>query len=120
MTCGEEVETEPWDVGTETLASPTRDVEVEVVRSLQGEKKMEGITHVGSPVLNGVKAVGEAFVVPGASLILDGNVKGGALHFAGAYVARALLGPIGWALVAADSFSVSVSGKNLYEHFTKS
>jgi hypothetical protein len=71
----------------------------------------------GSPVLNGVKIAGEALVVPGASLLLDGNVKAGATHIVGAVVARALLGPLGWAYVAADSFSVSVSGKHLHQQF---
>ena len=77
---------------------------------------MQSVTHNGTPILNGVKAAGEAIVVPGASLLLDGNIKGSATHIVGAYVARALLGPIGWAYIAADSFSVSVSGKNLHEH----
>jgi hypothetical protein len=74
----------------------------------------------GTPVLNGVKAAGEAFLMPGSSLILDGDVKGAAIHVAGAYVARAVLGPIGWAYMAADSFSKSVSGKYLHQYFTPS
>jgi len=74
-------------------------------------------THEGSALVNGVKAAGEVLLVPGASLILDGNVKGATTHVVGAFVARALLGPIGWAFMAADSFSVSVSGKNIHEHF---
>ncbi len=72
-----------------------------------------------TPILNGVKAAGEVFVFPGSSLILDGNVKSGATHMVGACLARVLLGPVGWAYVAADSWSVSVSGKNLHEHFIK-
>jgi hypothetical protein len=78
---------------------------------------MVSATHSGSPILNGVKAAGEVFVVPGSSLILDGNVKGSVAHVGGAYLARAIFGPIGWAYFAADSFSVSVTGKNLHEHF---
>jgi len=74
----------------------------------------------GTPVLNGVKAAGEVFLVPGSSLILDGDVKDAAIHVAGAYVARALLGPIGWAYFAADSYSKSVSGKSLYQYFIPS
>ena len=77
---------------------------------------MQSVTQNGTPILNGIKAAGEVMVVPGASLLLDGNIKGSATHIVGAYVARALLGPIGWAYLAADSFSVSVSGKNLHEH----
>lgn len=71
-----------------------------------------------APVLNnGVKVAGEALVVPGASLLLDGNVKGAATHIVAAFIARALLGPVGWAYVAANSFSVSVSGKHLHQQF---
>lgn len=80
---------------------------------------MQTETHNGSPVLNGVKAAGEVMVVPGASLVLDGNIKDGATHIVGAFVARALLGPIAWGYIAADSFSKSVSGKNLHQHFLK-
>jgi len=71
----------------------------------------------GSPILNGVKAAGEAFAFPGASLVIDGNIKSAAVHVAGAVVARALIGPIGWFYFAADSFSKSVSGKNLHQYF---
>ena len=88
---------------------------VDIIPSTKGERIME---QVGShPILNGVKAAGEALVVPGASLILDGNVKSSAVHMLGAVVARALVGPVGWIYFAADSYSVSVSGKNLHEHF---
>jgi hypothetical protein len=69
-------------------------------------------------VTNALKVAGEAFVVPGASLVADGDIRGGAFHIAGAFVARALLGPIGWVLVAANSYSNSVSGKHLHEHFS--
>jgi len=80
---------------------------------------METATPVvsGSPVLNGVKIAGEALVVPGTSLLLDGNVKSGTTHIVGAFIARALLGPFGWAYVAADSFSLSVTGKHLHQQF---
>ncbi|HEY4088951.1 MAG TPA: DUF6072 family protein [Bryobacteraceae bacterium] len=89
-----------------------------MIDSIEGEEEMQTETHNGTPVLNAVKAAGEACVIPGASLLLDGNIKGGATHLAGAYVARAVLGPIGWAYFAADSFSLSVSGKNLFAHFS--
>jgi hypothetical protein len=66
---------------------------------------------------NGIKAVGEAVIAPGSSLIIDGDVKNGAMHLAGGLAAKAFLGPIGWGLVAADSFSLSVSGKHIHQHF---
>jgi len=78
---------------------------------------MPSVAQSGTPILNGVKLAGEVLVVPGTSLLLDGNIKSGAFHVAGAYAARALLGPIAWAYVAADSFSVSVSGKHLHQQF---
>jgi hypothetical protein len=65
---------------------------------------------------NGVKLAGEAFVLPGSSLLLDGNLTAGGLHLAGAYVASALIGPIGWVLVAANSFSKSTTDKHLVGH----
>src|SRR3569832_2065673 len=72
--------------------------------SLKGDSVM--VNRPDAPVLtNALKAAGEAYVVPGASLVADGDIRGGALHVAGAFVARALLGPIGWALVAANSYS---------------
>jgi len=71
----------------------------------------------GTPILNGVKAASEALAFPGASLVIDGNVKGAALHVVGACAARALLGPVGWFYFAANSFSKSVSGKNLHQYF---
>ena len=78
---------------------------------IKGEVKMS------TELKNGIKAASEAFVVPGSSLIIDGDVKNGALHLAGGLAARSLLGPIGWGLVAADSFSLSVSGKHIHQHF---
>lgn len=67
---------------------------------------------------NAVKLASEGLVAPGASLLLDGDFKGGGAHLIVGLVAKALLGPIGWLLVAADSFSKSTTGKNVYAHFT--
>src|ERR1700743_2205889 len=61
----------------------------------------------------GVKLAGEAVVVPGASLFLDGRVLLGSVHVAAAFAAKMALGPLGWALVAANSYSRSVTGKHL-------
>lgn len=73
-----------------------------------------------TPVLErAVKVVGEA-CVPGASLLLDGRIKEGAIHTAAGLGGRLLLGPIGFVLAAANSFSNSVAGKHLHEHFKKS
>ena len=92
-----------------------------VILSPKGETVMVQVQDTnlvnGTPILNGVKAAGEVFAFPGASLVIDGNIKGAALHIAGATAARVLLGPVGWFYFAADSFSKSVSGKNLHEYF---
>ena len=64
----------------------------------------------------GIKLVGERFA-PGSSLLLDGELALGAAHLVGGLAARAVFGPLGWILVAANSYSRSVTGKNLPEHF---
>lgn len=71
----------------------------------------------GTTFARGVKLAGEAFVVPGSSLILDGRVGAGAAHLVGGLVAGALLGPVGYFLVAANSYTKSVTDHHLHEHF---
>jgi hypothetical protein len=70
-------------------------------------------------VSNGVKLLGEAFITPGSSLILDGRVGAGLLHGAIGWGAVALLGPIAGPivrlLVAANSYSKSVSEQSLLD-----
>ena len=63
----------------------------------------------------GIKILGET-VVPGASLVLDGKLLPGAAHLVGGLVARWAFGPVGWLLVAANSYSKSVTGRSLTEH----
>ncbi len=65
-------------------------------------------------ISNGVKLVSET-VLPGSSLLLDGRVKEGAAHMAAGLAARVFLGPIGWGIVAANSFSKSVSDQGLVD-----
>lgn len=66
-------------------------------------------------VNNGVKLIGET-MLPGASLLLDGNLVNGAAHVAVGAAAAAFVAPWAVLLVVADSFSKSVSGKNLWDH----
>ena len=63
-------------------------------------------------ISNGVKIVGET-LLPGTSLLMDGRAKEGAGHAIVGLAARTLLGPIGWGLVAANSFVKSVSDQSL-------
>lgn len=67
---------------------------------------------------NAVKLVGEVFV-PGASLFMDGKILPGGAHLVAGVLARAVLGPVGLALVVANSFSKSTTGKSLLKQFVK-
>lgn len=64
---------------------------------------------------NVVKLVGE-IMIPGASGLLDGNIKGGFGHTLLGVAGGALLGAGGLALVKANSYSYSVSEKHLHQH----
>lgn len=77
----------------------------------------EGDREPASGVVIGrsIKILGET-VVPGASLVLDGKILPGAAHLVGGLVARWAFGPVGWLLVAANSYSKSVTGRSLTEH----
>jgi hypothetical protein len=66
-------------------------------------------------VENGVKLVGESFL-PGTSLMMDGDIRGGLAHAALGLLASAVLGPVALFAVAADSYSRSVTGKGLIDH----
>lgn len=66
-----------------------------------------------------IKMLGET-VAPGASLVLDGEILPGAAHLVGGLVARWAFGPVGWLLVAANSYSKSVTGRSLTEHLQSS
>jgi hypothetical protein len=67
---------------------------------------------------NAVKLVGEA-LLPGASLLMDGKILQGGAHFLVGAAARALLGPVGWVLVAVNSYSTSTTGKGLLNQFSR-
>jgi len=66
-------------------------------------------------IANGAKLVGET-LIPGASLLMDGQFVNGAIHAAVGTAARLALGPIGLLLVCADSFSKSTTDKSLWDH----
>jgi hypothetical protein len=68
-------------------------------------------------VENGVKLVGET-LLPGTSLMIDGNIKDGLAHAALGLLARAALGPVAWFAIAADSYSRSVTGKGLIDNLS--
>lgn len=68
--------------------------------------------------INGFKLVGER-LLPGASLMMEGQIVAGAAHTIVSTLARVALGPAGVALVAANSFATSTTGKNLLKQFSK-
>lgn len=86
-------------------------------------EQMSNETTPGTLLVNGVKVIGEVAVVPGASLIVDGQVKSGIFHAAGGLLGLAVLGPVlgplTWLAVGADSYSRSVSGKTIVDQFSK-
>jgi hypothetical protein len=67
---------------------------------------------------NAIKLAGEA-LLPGASLLMDGQILHGGLHLLAGAVAKAFLGPVGIAVVIANSYSNSTTGKNLLEQFQR-
>lgn len=69
---------------------------------------------------NGVKVLGEAALVPGASLLLDGKIKSGALHVGGGILAKLVFGLPGVLVVAANSYSKSVTGQSLLQNLMQS
>jgi hypothetical protein len=97
------------------------------LRYLQSDKELIGKMaepestplSIGEQIFNGVKLVAELVFVPGASQIVEGRVGSGILYAGGGFAARYLLpgvlGPVGWIAVALDSYSVSASGRHLWE-----
>jgi|SRR6516162_9554715 hypothetical protein len=79
---------------------------------------------IGEQIFNGVKLVADLVFVPGASHIVEGRVGSGILYAGGGFAVRYLLpgvlGPVGWIAVALDSYSVSASGRHLWEPATRS
>jgi hypothetical protein len=72
-------------------------------------------TQSTSVLANGAKLFGET-LLPGASLLMDGQFVNGAAHSAVGIAARLALGPLGVVLVCADSFSKSTTDKTLWDH----
>jgi hypothetical protein len=65
-----------------------------------------------------VKLLGEA-LMPGTSLLMDGQVASGGVHAVIGLAAKALLGPLGLAIVIANSYSTSTTGKNLLKQLKR-
>ncbi|MBM3779492.1 MAG: hypothetical protein FJW23_14855 [Acidimicrobiia bacterium] len=70
---------------------------------------------------NGARLVGD-IILPGVSQAVNGDIKSGAAHAAVAVGAATLLGagllvPVVWAAAGLNSYSRSVTGRNVVEHF---
>lgn len=64
---------------------------------------------------NAIKLLGE-FFVPGASLLMDGKIVSGSAHLIVGAWAKAAIGPVGAAVVVANSYAESATGKSLLKH----
>jgi len=101
------------DPGTSDMAA--------VPTPVYGEKQMTQTTTTPAEVFaNGARLVGDA-MLPGISQVVNGDIKNGALHAAVAVGATVLGGglvvPIVWAASAMNSYSRSVTGRNVIDHF---
>lgn len=67
---------------------------------------------------NAIKLLGEA-LLPGASLLMEGKIVAGSAHLLVGAWAKASIGPLGVALVIANSYTESVTGSNLLKHLAK-
>lgn len=65
-----------------------------------------------------IKLFGEV-VLPGASLLMDGKVVSGGAHVVAGALAKAVIGPVGTAVVIANSYAESTTGTNLLKHLSK-
>ncbi len=69
-----------------------------------------------SGTVGNVIKLGGELLMPGASGLVDGNIKAGVGHALLGVAGSALLGPLGSLLVKANSYSYSVSDKHLHQH----
>ena len=76
------------------------------------------MTQENSVLKNGARLIGETVITPGTSLLCDGQIKSGLLHVGAGLIARFTLGMPGLLLVAADSYSKTVTGKSLWQNWS--
>ena len=71
-------------------------------------------------LVNGVKFIGDVAVLPGIGQIIEGSLGKGVAYGLTGFAANAVVGPLGWIAAGLDSYSVSSSGKHLWELFGSS
>jgi hypothetical protein len=112
------------------MASENDTLSLDVDELLNALKKIKGGTlamasendklRPGVELLNALKLVGEVVLLPGSSLLMQGKVPQGGVHAILGVLAWKLLGrisgPVGWVLLAANSFAKSTSGKYLHDY----
>lgn len=69
---------------------------------------------------NGAKIAGETLLIPGSSLLIDGKVRAGVIHAGVGILAKIAFGFPGLLAVAANSYSISVTGKGLISNIMSS
>lgn len=70
---------------------------------------------VGDQIVNGAKIIADLALLPGASQIVEGKVGSGLLFGLAGIAAKTVFGPVGWIAAGLDSYSVSASGKHLWQ-----
>ena len=68
-------------------------------------------------MVNGAKFIGSVAFLPGINQIIEGNLGKGVLYGVTGVAAVAIVGPLGWIVTGLDSYSLSSSGKHLWELF---
>jgi hypothetical protein len=87
---------------TETTSAPTAEQDNNLMKTLD----------------HGIKLITDFGVLPGSSQILNGNYSSGLSHAAVGIAGRIALGPVGWVLTAANSFSKSTTDKHIWTLLT--
>ena len=78
----------------------------------------KSVPAVSEQIANGVKMVANLALLPGSSQIVEGRVGSGIVYGLAGIAARMAFGPVGWIATGLDSYSLSSSGKHLWEHLT--
>jgi len=69
----------------------------------------------GDQVVNAVKFLADISIMPGSSQVVEGNVGSGLVYGVAGWAAKVMGGPLLWSVVGLDSYSMSASGKHLWE-----
>ena len=65
---------------------------------------------------NGLKMIGEIALIPGTSQFVDGRIKSGVIHAVAGLTAGAVLGAPAFLAVCANSLSISLTKRSLFDN----